>query len=92
MDSGVDSVLTHLVSEIVGVRVPDTVGTDSLHKRAIIAPMRRPVDHVVLRGIVDYARVSGAIRFAVNVDKLLACSSDVGVGDLIHKLVPVKVV
>lgn len=87
MDTGVDSMFAHLVSEIVGVRMPDTVGTDPLHECAVVAPMRRPVDHMVLRGVVDHARAPTAISFVVNVDKLLACSSDIGVICLIHKLV-----
>jgi hypothetical protein len=50
-----------LVRSIVGIGMADTVRANSLHDANIVAPVHRPVAHMVLRWVVDDAVFSGAL-------------------------------
>jgi len=54
--------------DVVGVGMTDAMFADTLHDEDVVTPVLRPIDHVMVRRVVDGAVVSLAVSLSVSVE------------------------
>ncbi len=58
-----------VVSGVVRIGMTDSTGADALHYIGVISPMQRPCAEMVIRWIVDHAKLSTTLRFVVGFEE-----------------------